>query len=281
MKRIIPNQSPEHLSKITIVTIVFNGENYIGKTIQSVIEQDYLNIEYIVVDGNSTDKTKEIINKYLDKISIFISEPDQGIYDAMNKGANLAMGDWIIYMNAGDTFYEPSSISKISNLFNTDADVICAGTEKILIDQLQTRHFQVYPGTIDQLWRQMPTCHQAIVVRTACQKKYQFDTSYQWCGDHEMLARMYLDKKKFTMTNTLFCYFDCSGGQARSPLIYIKERWRLSRNLVPFRQRILYYGYEYFNYLVLGRIIALIKFFIPDSVILKLRKMRHTDGVTY
>ncbi len=263
---------------VTIITVVFNGQNVVEKTIQSVIGQDYPNIQYIIVDGGSTDKTDEIINKYIDKISFFLSEPDEGIYDAMNKGANLATGEWILYMNAGDTFYDCNSISKVSNLFDTDADIICAGAEKILIDELQTRHFRVYPSDLNQMWKQMPTVHQAILVRTTCQKEYQFNTSYQWCADHEMFVRMYVDKKKFFIINTLFCYFDCSGGQARSPLLYIKERWMLSKNVAPFYLRLTYFGYEYLSCLILSPIIRFCKSITPDSVILKLRQIRGTNG---
>lgn len=267
------------LKKVTIVTVTRNAEVFVEKTIKSVLGQDYSAIEYIIVDGNSTDQTKAIISKYIDEIDVFISEPDRGIYDAMNKGANLATGEWIIYMNAGDTFYDCSSISKISDFFTTDADVICAGAEKILVDELQTRHFQVYPGNIDQIWKQMPTVHQATIVRTTCQKEYKFDASYQWCGDHQMLARMYSDEKKFVMANSLFCYFDCSGSQSRSHLIYIKERWQLSKGIVPLYVRLAYYGREYFIYLIFKPIIDCLKLIVPPSIILKIRQIRRTSGI--
>lgn len=98
---------------ITILTVVYNGGNHLEKTIESVLEQDYANIEYIIIDGNSSDNTLDIIQKYDHKIDYWISEPDQGIYDAMNKGQKLATGDYINFLNAGDIIIDSKNISNI------------------------------------------------------------------------------------------------------------------------------------------------------------------------
>ncbi|MDR2406629.1 MAG: glycosyltransferase [Bacteroidales bacterium] len=107
VKRILPEQPV-----LTVVTVVYNGEKTLEKTIQSVTGQTYRNIEYIIVDGASKDGTLEIIKKYQDKIDLWISEPDKGIYDAMNKGIDLAHGGWINFMNAGDCFYSGETVSE-------------------------------------------------------------------------------------------------------------------------------------------------------------------------
>ncbi|WP_071467522.1 glycosyltransferase family 2 protein [Polynucleobacter asymbioticus] len=98
---------------VSIITVVYNNENYIEKTILSVINQDYNNFEYIVVDGNSTDKTLKILNLYSNSIDSMISENDNGIYDAMNKGIALAKGEWLCFMNSGDEFSSNEIITKI------------------------------------------------------------------------------------------------------------------------------------------------------------------------
>jgi glycosyltransferase involved in cell wall biosynthesis len=98
---------------ITIITIVYNGEKYLEETIQSVINQTYDNVEYIIIDGGSTDGTVDIIRKYEHAIDYWVSEKDHGIYDAMNKGIFLATGEWINFMNAGDLFYNQKVLDKI------------------------------------------------------------------------------------------------------------------------------------------------------------------------
>ena len=97
---------------VSVITVVFNDCFNIEKTINSVLSQNY-NIEYVVIDGASTDGTMDIINKYRDQLSVVVSEPDNGIYDAMNKGINIATGEWIIFMNSGDIFHNNSVIATI------------------------------------------------------------------------------------------------------------------------------------------------------------------------
>lgn len=103
--------------RISIITVCYNRKATIEKTIKSVLEQKYSNIEYIIIDGNSSDGTKEIIESYRDKISKYISEPDKGMYDAINKGLQLATGDVIGLMHSDDEFYDENAISKIAARF--------------------------------------------------------------------------------------------------------------------------------------------------------------------
>ena len=93
-------------TKITIITVVYNALNHVEDTLKSIFEQDYSNKEIIIIDGESTDGTLELISKYQDNIDHLISEKDNGVYDAMNKGIKLSNGNWICFMNAGDIFYK-------------------------------------------------------------------------------------------------------------------------------------------------------------------------------
>jgi len=106
--------------RVTIITVCYNRKNTIAKAIQSVLEQNYNDIEYIVIDGNSTDGTKEIIETYKDKISQYISEPDKGMYDAINKGLKLATGDIIGLMHSDDEFYDKKVITRIASRFDSE-----------------------------------------------------------------------------------------------------------------------------------------------------------------
>jgi glycosyltransferase involved in cell wall biosynthesis len=267
--------------KVTVVTVVRNAESAIEKTILSVLFQDYPSIEYVVIDGKSTDTTDLIINKYIDKIDIYISEYDQGIYDAMNKGARLASGDWILYMNAGDLFYAPNSLTQLTNALNSDADVILAGVEEVLVDNLETRYFQKMPKALTEIWRSMPTSHQATLVRLSCQQEYGFDTNYIWCADHDMVGRMYRDGKKFLIQDILFCVFDCNSQNSRDIMIYIRERWKLSQTLAPLYKRLMQYGGEWINCNILGKLLVGIKSLLPASAILWLRRLRGTSGNSF
>ena len=100
-----------NLPRLTVITVVYNGREKIAKTMDSVFTQDYPNIEYIVIDGESTDGTRDIIKKYKDKLDVFMCERDEGIYDAMNKGITRASGEFVLFMNCGDVFASPDAVS--------------------------------------------------------------------------------------------------------------------------------------------------------------------------
>jgi len=282
MKKLSPPIAEQTMNiscpKVSVVTVVKNREKVIEKTLLSVIEQDYPNLEYVVVDGDSQDDTSLIIQKYTSQIDKYIKEPDRGIYDAMNKGAKVASGEWIIYINAGDYFYRNDSLSKLADSLNSDADVILVGVQEMVLDDLETRYFHKMPKPVEEIWRFMPTSHQATLVRLSCQQKYGFDTNYVWCADHDLLARMYRDGKKFLSQDILFCVFDCSSGSSRDIRLYISERWKLTKNLAPFYRRIIQYGSEWIHGIVWGKIVRVVKLCLPTSTILKLRKLRGTAG---
>ena len=109
--------------KISVITVCYNRKATIAKAIDSVLEQHYNNIEYIIVDGNSTDGTKDIIESYGDRVTKYISEPDKGMYDAINKGLQLATGDVIGLMHSDDEFYDKNVIDRIVSRFNSDSSI--------------------------------------------------------------------------------------------------------------------------------------------------------------
>lgn len=259
---------------VSVITVVRNAETSIAPTIQSVLSQDYHAVEYIVIDGASTDGTLAVIEKYRDHIATLRSEPDAGIYDAMNKGASLATGDWILFMNAGDTFYARDTLSKLLPQLLGTADVICGAAEKVLVDEIETRRFYAAPGSPENLWRHMPTSHQAILVRRNVQQHYRFDTSYKWCADHELLARLHRDGKVFLRVDLPICFFDCAGGKARDARLYIRERWRLSRLLARPIPRCVQFGSEWLHCNVWGRVAGFVRSFLSPSTLKRLRRIR-------
>ena len=111
---------------VSIITVVYNGEKHIEQTINSVLNQTYSNIEYIIIDGDSTDNTLNIIKKYEDKIAHFISEKDSGIYNAMNKGLALTKGEIISILNADDYYFE-NTLQQVVDIFSTSQSDIVYG----------------------------------------------------------------------------------------------------------------------------------------------------------
>ena len=144
---------------ISIITVVFNGEKYLEETIQSVINQTYSNVEYIIIDGGSTDGTLDIIKKYEKKIDYWVSEKDKGIYDAMNKGIDVASGEWINFMNASDIFYNSDVLKYTFNKKLKDNYAVIAGTYI-----LKNRDLVFFPQQKLQIIKfgELLSCHQAL-----------------------------------------------------------------------------------------------------------------------
>lgn len=179
---------------VSVITVVKNGEKYLEQTIKSVINQTYTNIEYVIIDGGSTDNTLDIIQKYENKIDYWISESDKGIYDGMNKGIALAKGEWIIFINAGDKFYKSNTIEKIFLGNNYNADFIY-GDCKVVYDLGFSRIQKA--GEIENLWRGMIFSHQSLFTRCDVFKKYKFNVSNKIGADFEFLFTCYINNYIF------------------------------------------------------------------------------------
>jgi glycosyltransferase involved in cell wall biosynthesis len=180
--------------KISIITVAYNAEKSIEDTIQSVIGQTYKNIEYIIIDGNSTDDTLKICNTYKESIHTIVSEKDKGIYDAMNKGIALATGDVIGVLNADDFYLNSNVISKVAERFNTDnceglyADLVYVDgddTSKITRTWFSGNYIE---NSFFKGW--MPP-HPTFFVKQACYKKYgHYSLDLKSAADYELMLRM-------------------------------------------------------------------------------------------
>lgn len=194
---------------VTVVTVTYNAEDLLEETLLSVINQSYKNIEYIIIDGASTDKTIDIIKKYEDKIHYWISEPDEGIYFAMNKAIEKATGKWINFMNAGDTFFDLDTVEYVMNHKDNDAELIYGN--------YQVKESKVINKARDvtQWYIGMPFCHQTLFARTSIMKKEPFNTSFKIAADHNFIIKMYHDKKRFFYIDRRIAIFS-EGGFADS-----------------------------------------------------------------
>lgn len=179
-------------TKISVITICYNCKNDIEETILSVVNQTYPNVEYIVVDGGSYDGTMEIINKYRDKIDILISEPDNGIFDAMNKGIKHSTGIWVNFMNAGDKFYDLATLNDIfGNYDYFDVSVLYGNTFNDGSIQNPDKLEVLRHGGI-------MACHQSIFYnRELCGLEFYYKTKHKHYGDIELTTRLYVKKFAF------------------------------------------------------------------------------------
>lgn len=181
----------ENKPLISIVTVSYNTVSTIERTILSVINQSYPNIEYIIIDGGSTDGTVDVIKKYADRIAYWISEPDGGIYDAMNKGIEYANGEYINFMNAGDCFVDNIVVNKIfSKIISNNIGVIFG--EWYLKYNNKYRLKQTSPFYKNKnKFKEMGFSHQSVFVKTILAKKYPFDLNYKLCADYNMIWNLY------------------------------------------------------------------------------------------
>jgi glycosyltransferase involved in cell wall biosynthesis len=200
---------------ISVVTAVRNGRPHIEQTILSILDQSYKNIEYIVIDGGSTDGTLDIIRKYEDHIAYWVSEPDKGIYDAMNKGIAVATGDLIGLLNSDD-YYEQGALEHVANAYRLQAgrgNSIVYGDYLILDDELQVK--TEFRSDL-RFWRGMTICHQAMFVsRDAYRTLSLYDTSLKYSADYAFLVDAIRNHVRFIPTHQFLVTFRNAGATYR------------------------------------------------------------------
>lgn len=215
------------LPKLSVITIVYNNAKDIERTMLSVLNQSYKNIEYIVIDGASTDGTLQIIKKYENRLAKLISEKDKGIYDAMNKGLAQATGDYVLFMNSGDEIYELDTVQKIFAT-SPNADIYYGETE--MYDEnwnsLGQRRHQA-PETFT--WRSfkygMSISHQAIYMKRSLTEPY--DLRYKYSSDIDWIIK--IAKKASSIVNThLYVAKYLVGGMSKQKhRESLKERFKI------------------------------------------------------
>lgn len=216
--------------KFSVITVCYNAEATLEDTIQSVISQTYHHVEYIIVDGASKDRTMDIVNRYRDRISVVVSEPDKGLYDAMNKGIRLATGDYLCFLNAGDSFHEDDTLQQMVHSIHTLQlpDVLYGETE--LVDHeghfLRMRRLQAPEHLTWKSFRQgMLVCHQAFFPRRDLvmpyDLRYRFSADFDWC--------IKIMKKSKVLHNTHLTLIDylAEGMTTRNHQASLKERFRI------------------------------------------------------
>lgn len=209
-----------NITKISIVTVSYNAVDTIEQTISSVVNQTYEDIEYIIIDGGSTDGTVDIIRKYEDRIAYWVSEPDKGIYDAMNKGIDVATGDYIYFLGADDRLIDSKIISTVIDDITPEIDMFSAPV--IMVDY--ENNLQCIFNNIDN-----PTMpHQGFLVKCDIAEKYKFDLTYRCAADREFILKCVRNNLHMKKVNYPLAYYAVGGFSTNNPVAY--QEWsRLCR----------------------------------------------------
>ena len=216
--------------KFSIITVTYNAAAVLEDTIQSVITQTYKNVEYIIIDGNSSDRTLEIANKYKEHIHRIISEPDKGLYDAMNKGIKIATGDYLCFLNAGDELHEDDTLQLIVHSFTgRDLPDVIYGETAIVDEEGHFLRMRRLAAPEELNWKSfkkgMLVCHQAFFARRTLAPLY--DTSYRFSADFDWCIKIM--KKSTLLHNTHLTLIDYlnEGVTTRNHKASLKERFRI------------------------------------------------------
>ena len=214
--------------KISVVTIVLNDAPGLEMTIRSVSGQDYHNPELIVIDGGSSDDTTAVIRAYADRVAFWISEKDEGIYDAMNKGLVHTTGDWVIFLNAGDSFASEMLLPRVFTGNNTDADVLYGDS---IADY---GPFRVYrpAGSPGDLRRGMFCNHQSMFFRRELFDSRTFRTDFEIVADHEFLLRLQAEGITFQHIPVPVVTWNTRGLSNRHQVKSVVERYKMVKHLM-------------------------------------------------
>ena len=221
-----------HPPKFSIITVTFNAGKVLEDTIMSVIAQTYKGIEYIIVDGGSKDNTLDIVHKYKEHIAQAISEPDKGLYDAMNKGIRMATGDYLCFLNAGDKLHDCNTLLQITETLKDKElpDVIYG--ETAIVDEGGNFLHMRRLSTPEQLnWKSfkqgMLVCHQAFLAKRELALEETYDLQYRFSADFDWCIRIM--KKAKCLHNTRLTLIDYlnEGMTTRNHKASLKERFRI------------------------------------------------------
>ena len=203
---------------LSIITINKNDQVGLKKTMESIFNLKFKDFESILIDGNSTDGSVGIIESFLKKteyagkISYWVSEKDNGIYNAMNKGLDHANGKWVCMMNAGDTFL-PNALDNFTELADKNSDAIFYGAAKRVLNE---NFVDVICTTAEKL-ESTGLCHQAVFIPLSLHKKHGvYNEEYKICADYDFLLKCFLAKENFVFIDRIICTYDLSGISADS-----------------------------------------------------------------
>ena len=213
-------------SKVSIITVCFNAAAVLENTIVSVLSQSFKSIEYIIVDGGSSDGTLDIINKYRNSIDKWVSERDNGVYDAMNKGVGYASGEWILFMNAGDSFYDADSLSRVFSKAYDESTGVIYGDVNLIFPNCGSilRRMDDLQGIAQPL----SVCHQSTLSRKELLTTHRFDLSYRIAADANFFYSLWKKNIVFEYVPVCIANYEAVAGVSSTKFVRLfKEHARI------------------------------------------------------
>ncbi len=217
-------------AKVSIITVVYNAKSALERTIKSVTKVKYPNLEYIIVDGGSTDGTRSVIESNYLIVDRWISEPDKGIYDAMNKGLSLATGEYVWFMNAGDLIYDPlilETIFKGSEYFSDlyYGDTLISSPEGEILGLRGKKPPKSLK--VNSFRNGMSVCHQSIIVRKSLTSEYNLE--YRFSSDIDWVINILKRGASTCNLGVIVSQFEVGGATTKNHLKSLSERWKIMR----------------------------------------------------
>lgn len=216
--------------KFSIITINYNNCEGLRRTIESVVNQTCRDFEYIIIDGGSTDGSVDVIKQYADQIDYWVSEPDKGIYNAMNKGVAVAKGEYCLFMNSGDTFYTNDVIKQVYKKADFRSDIIVGDHDssgEIVSAPEEITGVFLYKNTL---------CHQSVFIRKMLLDENPYDETYIIAADwYHLFDSLILKNAKYSHVNVVICYYENNGLSKKLWRQLISERNRAIDSMLPKR----------------------------------------------
>lgn len=256
------------MKRISIVTVCFNCIDTIEQTIKSVISQDYPNLEYIIIDGASQDGTLNIVDKYQNFIAKVLSEPDRGIFDAMNKSLNYVTGEYVLFMNAGDRFVSSHIVSDIFGKQEYHENLIYGDVYiQNELGYLFCKADAIYskkPTKKELVFKSQGFCHQSLFTKTSMLKNVGFNLKYPLGADYDTTAQIYYkgNQEIFYVGQPISIFDDRTGGASHNKIVQIlKER----ADFFGYKPLICVYLYAY-KEIIINKVKAIIESLFPNIV---------------
>ena len=268
---------------ISIITVCFNSEKNIKDTIESVLNQSYQNFEYIIIDGGSIDRTLEIVKKYEPKFKgklRWISEKDEGIYDAMNKGINLAKGELIGIINSDD-WYNSKALEMIVNNYKKDIEIYYGDIYKF--DKINNYIYirRANGNKLDLIKNKMSILHPSCFASRSWYKKFKFDETYRIASDYKFILESFINGANFKYIHFPFSFMRSGGISSSQGILGIKEVMYIQDEVLGKKFSSMKYIFKILIYKFYVLIYNILLILLPETIFNKIKKIKGWEIYKY